>query len=72
MLRAYGVAGFHLHFLRRDKEAGGHALDYQIRVGKVQICTVHDFHVELPSSGEFLKTNFEDQVLSEKIKASEG
>lgn len=67
-----GVAGFHLHFLRFDKKAGGHALDYQIRAGKVRICTLLDFHVELPSSGEFLKTNFEDQALSEKIKASEG
>jgi acetolactate decarboxylase len=67
-----GVAGFHLHFLRSDKKGGGHALEYQIRAGKVQICTVHDFHVELPSSGEFLKTNFEDRALSEKIKESEG
>jgi acetolactate decarboxylase len=67
-----GVAGFHLHFLRQDKQAGGHALDYRIRAGKVQICTVHDLQVELPASAEFLKTNFEDQALNEKIKASEG
>jgi acetolactate decarboxylase len=67
-----GVAGFHLHFLRQDKEAGGHALDYRLRAGTVQICTVHDLHVELPMSAEFLKTNFEDQALNEKIKAAEG
>jgi acetolactate decarboxylase len=67
-----GVAGFHLHFLLQDKQAGGHALDYRIRAGKVQICTVHDLQVELPESAEFLKTNFEDQALNEKIKASEG
>jgi acetolactate decarboxylase len=67
-----GVAGFHLHFLRKDKEAGGHALDYRLRAGKVQICTVHDLHVELPTSAEFLKTNFEDRKLNEKIKAAEG
>jgi len=67
-----GVAGFHLHFLRQDKQAGGHALDYRLRGGKVQICTVHDLRVELPTSGEFLKTNFEDQALNEKIKAAEG
>ena len=67
-----GVAGFHLHFLRQDKQAGGHALDYRLRAGKVQICTVHDFHVDLPTSAEFLKTNFEDQALNEKIKAAEG
>lgn len=67
-----GVAGFHLHFLRQDKQAGGHALDYRIRTGKAQICIVHGFHVELPLSGDFLRTNFDDQALSQKIKTSEG
>jgi acetolactate decarboxylase len=67
-----GVAGFHLHFLQQDKQAGGHALDYRLRAGKVQICTVHILQVELPTSAEFLKTNFEDQALNEKIKAAEG
>jgi acetolactate decarboxylase len=67
-----GVAGFHLHFLRQDKQAGGHALDYRLRAGQVQVCTVHDLRVELPTSAEFLKTNFEDRALNEKIKAAEG
>jgi acetolactate decarboxylase len=67
-----GVAGFHLHFLRQDKAAGGHALDYQIRAGKVRTCSVHDLKVELPASAEFLQTNFGDPALSEKIKAVEG
>ena len=67
-----GVAGFHLHFLRQDKQAGGHALDYRLHAGKAQICTVHDLRVELPTSGEFLRTTFEDQALNEKIKAAEG
>jgi acetolactate decarboxylase len=67
-----GVAGFHLHFLRKDKQAGGHSLDYRLHSGKVQICTVHDLRVDLPTSGDFLKTNFEDQAMNEKIKAAEG
>ena len=67
-----GVAGFHLHFLAQDKEAGGHALDYRLRAGKVSICTVHDLRIELPTSLEFLKTKFEDQALHEKIRAAEG
>jgi acetolactate decarboxylase len=67
-----GVAGFHLHFLRQDKQAGGHSLDYRLRSGKIQICELHDLRVELPTSAEFLKTNFEDRALSEKIKAAEG
>ena len=67
-----GVAGFHLHFLRQDKQAGGHALDYQIRSGKVRTCSVHDLRVELPTSAEFLRTNSADPALSERIKAVEG
>jgi acetolactate decarboxylase len=66
-----GVAGLHLHFLRQDKTAGGHALDYRIRAGRVQTCTVHDLRVELPASAEFLKANFGDPALSEKIRAAE-
>jgi acetolactate decarboxylase len=67
-----GVAGFHLHFLRQDKQSGGHALDYRLRAGKVQICTVHNLRVELPTSAEFLKTNLEDPALNQKIKSAEG
>jgi acetolactate decarboxylase len=67
-----GVAGFHLHFLRMDKQAGGHALDYRLHSGKIQICEVHDLHVELPTSADFLKTDFADSALNAKIKAAEG
>jgi hypothetical protein len=66
------VAAFHLHFLRQDKHAGGHALDYRLRAGKVQIYTVHDLRVELPTSGEFLKTNFEGPTLNEKNQGGGG
>jgi len=38
----------------------------------VQICTVHDLRLELPTSAEFLKTNLEDSSMNEKIKAAEG
>ena len=59
-----GVARFHLHFLQQDKQDGGHPLEYRRRAGKVQICTVHDLRVELPTSAEFLKTNFDDRALA--------
>lgn len=67
-----GVAGFHLHFLRQDKQVGGHALDYTLRAGRVQICTAHDLRLELPTSEEFLKTNLDDSSLNEQIKEAEG
>jgi acetolactate decarboxylase len=65
-----GVAGFHLHFLRKDKQAGEHALDYELRSGRVRLHG--DLRVELPMSAEFLKANFEDQARNQKIKAAEG
>jgi len=67
-----GVAGFHLHFLRDDRQAGGHALDYTLQQGKVQLATLHGFHIELPTSGDFLKADLEDASASEKIKSTEG
>jgi len=45
-----GVAGFHLHFLRKDKLAGGHALDYRIRRGTVRFAPLRNLHVEPPPS----------------------
>lgn len=67
-----GVAGFHLHFLRKDKQGGGHALDYRLRTGRVQSCTLYDFHVELPNTGDFLNAQFDAKSLDQQIKASEG
>jgi hypothetical protein len=34
--------------------------------------TLHDFHVELPNSEDFLKAPFDEKSLDEQIKASEG
>jgi acetolactate decarboxylase len=67
-----GVAGLHLHFLREDKQAGGHALNHRIRSGRIQFAALHGFHIELPASAAFLKANFEQRGLDDKIKASEG
>jgi acetolactate decarboxylase len=67
-----GVAGLHLHFFREDKQAGGHALNYRIRSGRIQLATQHGFHVELPTSAAFLKANFEKSGLADKIKSREG
>jgi acetolactate decarboxylase len=67
-----GVAGFHLHFLRDDRLAGGHALDYKVNDVVVEVATLHSFHVELPAT-----TSFRDAALSggaedQEIRSSEG
>lgn len=71
-VQGVSVAGFHLHFLRADKQAGGHALDYRIHDGIAQVQTLHGFHVELPKSDQFIGGTLEQQSLDDKIKATEG
>jgi acetolactate decarboxylase len=67
-----GVAGFHLHFLTNDRQGGGHVLDYVIRGGIVEVSALHDFHVELPQSDDFLKATLTGGDIDAGIKSSEG
>jgi acetolactate decarboxylase len=66
------VAGFHLHFLRQDGLAGGHALGYTIANVRVQIETLHSLHIELPQSGAFLKAQMDNPSVNQDIKSAEG
>ena len=67
-----GVAGLHLHFLRQDKGAGGHALDFTLLKGTLQVQTLRGLHVELPDTVEFGTAVLADEALDGKIKSSEG
>jgi acetolactate decarboxylase len=67
-----GVAGFHLHFLREDTQAGGHCLDFVLKSGTVQVQILRSFHVELPDSQAFLSASLSGASLDAQIKASEG
>jgi hypothetical protein len=67
-----GVAGFHLHFLQAaDRFADGHALDYALRSGMVQLRVLHSFHLELPDSKDFLDARLSGAIDS-TIRTSEG
>jgi acetolactate decarboxylase len=67
-----GVAGLHLHFLRDDKQAGGHALDFTLQQGVLQVETLRDLHVELPDTRQFQEADLDDAAVDKQIRASEG
>jgi acetolactate decarboxylase len=46
------VAGYHLHFIDRDRERGGHVLDFTILSGTARIESSSDLNVELPPGVE--------------------
>lgn len=49
----FSVAGFHLHFLSKDKSQGGHVLGFDANHVRLQGATITEYTVELPQSKEF-------------------
>lgn len=47
------VAGYHFHFLTKDKKAGGHVLDFVLQQGRVDIDYTRDFQMTLPDTLDF-------------------
>lgn len=56
-LAGVNVPGFHLHFLTRDRRAGGHLLDCRIKEVRVQLARLHEFELRLPGIAAFSKTD---------------
>jgi acetolactate decarboxylase len=48
-----GAAGYHLHFLTDDRKAGGHVLACQVQNVKVEIETLGQWNMVLPSDSAF-------------------
>ncbi len=48
------VPGYHLHFLTKDRSAGGHVLSFHTHHAHVEIDVTSEFHMELPETGDFL------------------
>lgn len=62
------VKNFHFHFLSKDKNFGGHLLDFVIEKGKIEIGIIKGFRCKLPSTENYTKTKFvkEESYLQNK------
>jgi acetolactate decarboxylase len=56
-LAGVNLAGYHFHFLTRDRRAGGHLLDGRIQQVKVELSRMDEFELRLPQSAAFSKTD---------------
>jgi acetolactate decarboxylase len=52
-VKGVNVPGYHLHFLTKDRHAGGHVLDCAFENLTVQIDPIHHFSLVLPEDKEF-------------------
>ena len=56
-VKGVNVPGYHLHFLTKDRKAGGHVLDCAVENLTVQIDPLHKFDLMLPTDQEFYRLN---------------
>ncbi|QEE28910.1 acetolactate decarboxylase [Terriglobus albidus] len=54
---AFSVPGYHFHFLSKDRKRGGHVLDCKTAEVAIGGCAMHEMHVSLPETEEFLKAD---------------
>jgi acetolactate decarboxylase len=62
---AFSVAGYHFHFISADRAHGGHLLDVEASELHVRIESLTDFHLALPASEAFLKTDLSKNTAEE-------
>ena len=51
------VPGYHLHFITKDRNAGGHLLECRMQEVTLQIDPINNFFMALPHGGEFYSTD---------------
>ena len=65
------VAGYHLHFLNEERTGGGHILDFVVEEGVVEISTLSEIHLSLPTTGPFLTADLQAKDMDAEIRKSE-
>lgn len=71
-VQGISVAGYHAHFLDADATRGGHALDYRLRRGTVDIDVCSDLHLSLPRTPQFEQADLTDDDVDGQIRQTEG
>jgi acetolactate decarboxylase len=54
---SFSVPGYHFHFLSKDRKGGGHVLECKAVDVTIAGCAMHEMHVSLPETAEFLKAD---------------
>lgn len=61
-MQGVNVAGYHLHFITQDREAGGHLLDFQLQNARAEILYTPEFKMVLPNSDQFRRVDLGDST----------
>ena len=66
------VAGYHSHFIDSDHQHGGHALDYRLVRGIVEISVRSELHLSLQRTPQFLGAELNGADVDSQIRQTEG
>jgi len=58
-MKGVNVPGYHLHFLTKDRKAGGHVLDFTVGQAVVKVDRISNFYMILPEDKDFFRLNME-------------
>lgn len=53
--QGFFVAGEHMHFVDKNRKFGGHVLELSAEDVQIGVATIHNVHIELPTSDKFNK-----------------
>jgi acetolactate decarboxylase len=68
---AFSIAGYHFHFLSKDRQHGGHLLDIEAGSLRLKVEALTDFHLALPESEAFLKADLSKNTADELAYAEQ-
>jgi len=66
------VAGYHSHFIDKNRHHGGHALDYRLVRGTVEFSVRSELHLSLQRTPQFLSANLVGADIDKQIRQTEG
>ncbi|MBV8398383.1 MAG: acetolactate decarboxylase [Acetobacteraceae bacterium] len=66
------VAGYHMHFIDKPRRHGGHALDYRLSRGSVDVCVRSELHLSLQRTRGFLSADLNPADVDTQIRQTEG
>ncbi len=64
-VKGVNVPGYHIHFITRDRRAGGHVLDFKLEDGDATVDITRAFFMELPTSGDFYEVELGQDLQSD-------
>jgi acetolactate decarboxylase len=68
---AFSVAGYHFHFLSKDRQHGGHLLDVRAGPLRLRVEALTNFHLALPESEAFLRADLSKNTAEELAYAEQ-